>query len=318
MASLKTTFKHFKQDAQPLDRAALILLVVLALLIGITIWSGDQTKPQVEDFSWEDQKIGVNDSGFLLTFNRPMDQASVEKNLKIDPPLLGKMSWSGRRMAYTLTEPIPYGTAFNLYLEEARDQLYTTQTGQIMEPFTGHFRSHDRAFAYIGLAGEELGRLMLVNFSQDDPKPIALTPADVRVIDFEAYPDGDRILFSGISEQAIATGSPDPQLFTVTTGIRTNLSESSNQTVTAGEVELVLDSKEYRNLKFDLSADGQIIVVQRVSQTDPGDIGAWMIQDDQPPQSLEIEGGDFLIAPDSQSLIIAQGPNLNTIFSLEP
>ncbi len=45
----------------------------------------------------------------VLTFDRPMDHASVEKNLVIDPPLPGKLSWAGRRLAYTLTSPIPYG-----------------------------------------------------------------------------------------------------------------------------------------------------------------------------------------------------------------
>jgi hypothetical protein len=44
-----------------------------------------------------------------------MDPVSVEaKPLTLDPPLPGKVSWAGRRMAYTLTEPLPYGESFTL------------------------------------------------------------------------------------------------------------------------------------------------------------------------------------------------------------
>ncbi len=79
----------------------------------------------------------------------------------------------------------------------------------------------------------------------------------------------------------------------------------------AGKVELVLDNKDYQNLKFDLSVDGNIIVVQRVNRQNPSEFGPWLLKMGQPPQPLKGEpGGDFLITPDSNSLAIAQGQGL--------
>jgi hypothetical protein len=70
----------------------------------------------------------------------------------------------------------------------------------------------------------------------------------------------------------------------------------------------VLDNRDYQNLKFDLSADGQAIVVQRVSQQNPADFGPWLVRPGQPAEPIETEpGGDFMIAPDSQSLLLLQG-----------
>ncbi|MGL5081617.1 MAG: hypothetical protein ACRC8A_09025 [Microcoleaceae cyanobacterium] len=318
MTSLKAKVKHLQQDLQPLDQVAMILIAILTVLIAIVVWSGDHTLPRVQSFSWNNRRIGAEDSGFILTFTRPMNRESVAQNLSIEPPLSGKISWSGRRMAYTLLQPAPYGILFSLNLQGAKDQLYSDQPGQLIEPFTGSFQTRDRAFVYLGIQAEEEGRLMLVNLSQDTAQPTALTPPDLRVIAFKSYPEGDRILFSAIDNQAVVQGLPDPKLFTVTTGLQGDDATDLKNIPAPGTISTVLDNQKYRNLKFDLAADGQTIVVQRENKADLADIGPWVIKAGQSPQPLNVEGGDFLITPDSQSLIIAQGPNLSTIFPLEP
>jgi hypothetical protein len=76
-------------------------------------------------------------------------------------------------------------------------------------------------------------------------------------------------------------------------------------------VSQILDSQDYQNLKFDLSPDGQKIIVQRVNRQNPGDFGLWLLVGNAPPQPLKTEpGGDFLIAPDSNSLAMSQGQGL--------
>ncbi|MEW6497303.1 MAG: hypothetical protein AB1589_33090, partial [Cyanobacteriota bacterium] len=85
-------------------------MLVLSLLISILLWGGDRTSPYVRDFSWQDKPVGAADSFFILTFSRPMNQTSVEANLQIQPPLPGLISWAGRRLVYTLTNPAPYAT----------------------------------------------------------------------------------------------------------------------------------------------------------------------------------------------------------------
>ncbi|GAC1500131.1 MAG: hypothetical protein NVS2B14_13250 [Chamaesiphon sp.] len=50
-----------------------------------------------------------------------MDRSSVEANLLIEPPLPGKISWTGRRMIYTLINPVRYGTTYKVELQNARE-----------------------------------------------------------------------------------------------------------------------------------------------------------------------------------------------------
>lgn len=317
MSSSDVTSKQF---FQPLDRAAILLMLVLSVLIGLLLWQGDQTVPRVRDFSWANKQVGASDTRFLLTFSRPMDRASVEENLRIKPPLPGKISWAGRRMAYTLTAPPAYGTAYQVQLQRARE-LYSFDSGKKTQiaPFTGQFRSRDRAFVYIGVEGKEAGRLMLVNLTQGQ-KPISLTPPELVVMDFEPYPDGDRILFSAENRSDYGKGSFDARLYTVTTGIHPNSPETSDsRPEPAGKIERILDSADYQNLRFDLSPDGKTIAVQRVSRKNPGkDFGIWIIQPPVAPRRLETQpGGEFVIAPDNNSMAIAQGQGV-AILPLQP
>ena len=147
---------------QPIDRVAIVLIVALSLLIGILLLSGNHASARVRDFSWQGKQIGADDTAFTLTFSRPMDHASVESNLHLEPPLTGKISWAGRRMAYTLNAPAPYGTPFQVQLPTAQDRFAGSGHGNL-QPFTGTFQTHDRVFVYLGVSGDEAGRLILFN-----------------------------------------------------------------------------------------------------------------------------------------------------------
>lgn len=300
---------------QPIDRVAIALMLLLCLLIGLLVLQGDAVAPRVRNFSWQGQNIGAVDKSFSLTFSRPMDTNSVEANLQIDPPLPGKFSWAGRRLAYTLLAPAPYGTKYHVQLSLAKDK-FTSQkdTKRSLQPFDGSFSTRDRAFIYLGVQGEEQGRLILYNFTQQ--QKTLLTPKNLVVVDFKPYPNGDKVLFSASERSNNPQASLSAQIYTVTTGIRptsTDKSNSlptsgSNQSESAGKITTVLDNKDYQNLKFDLSPDGNTIVVQRVSQSHPDEFGFWIIRPDSQPQQMVTEpGGDFLITPDSAAVAVAQG-----------
>lgn len=310
--------------SQPLDRAALALMLVLTLIIGLLLLQGDAIAPRVRNFSWQDKKIGAEDISFTLTFTRPMDTQSVEENLQIDPPLPGKVSWAGRRMAYTVIAPAPYGTSYQVQLNGARDR-FTKETGSLIQPFRGSFRSRDRAIVYLGVTAEEQGRLILYNFTQQ--QKTILTPKDLVVVDFKPYPAAEKVLFSATKRTSNRQASLSSQLYTVTTGIgQGNTTDDFNSFLPrpatkdepAGKITLILDSKDYQNLKFDLAADGQTIVVQRVSQRNPGEFGLWILRPETPPQPLKTEpGGDFMITPDSKAVAVAQGQGV-AILPLQP
>jgi hypothetical protein len=312
-----------KSFLQPLDRVAIALMLGLSLLIGLLLWQGDAVAPRVRDFSWQDKQVGADDTSFTLTFSRPMDIKSVEANLQIDPPLMGKAAWAGRRMAYTLAAPAPYGTSYQVQLQGAQDRFTESGAGRLIQPFSSRFQSRDRALVYLGVEGEEQGRLVLYNLTQQ--QKTILTPKHLLVVDFKPYPGGEKVLFSATERTSNHQGLLSSSLYTVTTGINPGqtaadyseeramprwLSTQSSATddVSSGKIDLVLDSKDYQNLKFDLSADGQTIVIQRVNQRNPGEFGLWVVRPNQKPQPLQTEpGGDFMITPDSAAVAVAQG-----------
>lgn len=289
---------------QPLDRVAWALMLVLFVLIGLLVWGGDRTAPKVRDFSWQDKKVGAEDNRLILTFTRPMDHKSVEANLRMEPPLPGKFSWAGRRMTYTLTKPVRYDTTYKVELQKAQQSTGIGKTGKLMQPFLGQFHTRDRAFVYLGVEGEEKGRLILYNLT--NKQKTILTPKGHVVTNFKPYPTGDRILFSATDWSNYGPGLSEQQLYAVTTGIAPQSSGQPSSTPIAGKIDLVLDNKDYQNLKFDLSPDGQVIVVLRVKRSNLRDSGLWLVRSDSPPQPLKNPpGGEFLIAPDSASLVLS-------------
>lgn len=298
-----------KAFIQPLDRVAIALILLLCLLIGFLIMQGDVVTARVRDFSWQNQQIGAEDLSFTLTFSRPMDTKSVEENLKINPDdVEGKFSWAGRRMVYTLKSPATYGIDYQVNLQGAKDKFSVMEgKNRVIQPFTGSFRTRDRVIIYIGADSENQGQLVLYNLTQGQLK--VLTPKDLIVMDFKPFPDGDKVLFSARSSKS--QDLLEAQLYAVTTGI----AGKSGEAQPAARVDLILDNKEYQNLKFDLSPDGETIVVQRGNKANPNDFGLWFMPatsdksgEKLTPKRLQSQpGGDFIITPDSKAVAVAQG-----------
>lgn len=175
---------------QPLDRLVWSVIVGLLLLGGLLIFVGDHATVRVRDFTWQGREVGTEDRAFVITFSRPMDTTSVETNLTITPSLPGKISWAGRRMAYTLTQPIPYGQTFTVNLPKAQDRFALNQTGQrsSFKPFQGQFSSRKQAFLYIGVEGDEANRLVLADLAQR--QRLILTPKNLIVLAFKTLSSG--------------------------------------------------------------------------------------------------------------------------------
>ncbi len=284
-----------KRKLQPLDRAALSVILGLTLLMGLMVGGGDRTSPKVRNFSWQNQRVGVNDLAFILTFNRPMNWQSVTQNLTINPPLPGKMSWSGRRLAYTLTQPIPYGQQFQLKLAQA-----TGARGKTMQAFQRSFRSRESAFVYLGISEKENGRLVLKNLTRKTQ--MTLTPPNLTVLDFRIDPDLDRVLFRAIERTLPERTIFEAQLYTVPLNA-------------PGQINLLLDNTQYQILKFDVSLDGKTTVVQRFDRGEGGKVSLWTLDADGSPQLITDKNvdSDLLITPDGKTVAVSQNQGLSII-----
>ena len=287
---------------QPLDRAALLVMAVLALVIGLLVGGGDHTVPLVREFSWHHQQVGSRDTAFVLTFNRPMNWDSVAANLKIQPSLPGKLSWSGRRLAYTLLQPIPYGQQFQVELAQATEaRVRSNAPAKPMRPFVGEFRSRDRAFVYLGVAGHETGRLVLRNLTHAQTQ--ILTPPNLTVLDFKPVPERDRILFTAVPRTDSSQDIFEQQLYSVTTGLSVN--PQRHPPSAPGQMQLLLDNTDYQILNFDVAVDGGAAIVQRFARQGEEPVSLWRLPPQGSIQQLPYTAdGKFLVTPDSQSLAI--------------
>ena len=300
------------QRLLPLDRFALLIMGGLAVVIALLIALGDHTVPQIDSFSWNQESLGAEDRAFIMTFNRPMEWDEVESNLAIEPPLPGKLSWSGRRLAYTLESPIPYGQNFKLTLDQVRErQRGSSHRPKVMRPFEATFQSREKAFVYLGTNSEESGRLVLYRMTQET-KTI-LTPKNLEILDFQPFPDGDRILFSATNLETTLDGSLDPDLYIVSTGI----DNQADKTEEAMVPKKIFGDKNTQLLKFSLAPDGSQVVFQQATRSQEGALGEvtlWQLPIDGRPSLLKTEsGGDFQIAPDGQTLVMARGQGLAVI-----
>ncbi len=282
------------------DWLAVGSIFLLSFSLSIIGVRGEQIPLRVSRFSWEGKKVGVNDRLFTLTFNRPVNRQSVEQNLAIKPPLAGKISWQGQKLTYRLDDPPIYGTNYQIQLKNAR----RSYDNQPIESFVSLLSTRDRAFAYIGIEGEERGRLIVCNITDiSQPRKTILTPSDLTVTDFQIYPNSDKILFSAV-ESSSRQGLAEQQLYTVTTGL--TLMPDSARHQSAGRLERILDAAEYQNLAFDLSDNGKTMIVWRVRHSNRADSSLWLVLEGNPPKPLGLPGGEFTLSPDGNRLVVSQ------------
>lgn len=296
----------FLKSSSNFDRIVWLSIIILTVLIGVILWRGDQSSLRVSYFSWQERKIGVQDRSFTLKFNLPVNQETVEANLVTNPSLPGKISWKRGQLVYTLTDLPIYGKRHELQLERARALL----NNQEIESFIGLINTHDRAFVYIGIQGEEQGKLILCKITPTGLEKNILTPADLVVTYFQIYPRGDRLLFSAFDASRGSQGLPQQQLYTVTTGLSFQVSQTPEP---LGRIRRVLDAKDYRNIQFALSENGKTIIVQRENHNNPGDAGLWVIPDHENPRPLGIQASQFMVSPDGKRVAISQAAGVQII-----
>lgn len=275
------------------DWAVWIAVVFLCLAIAVVWMGGVQAPLKVDFFSWEGKQVGAGDRYFRVRFNYRVDTETVLPHLAIEPPLPGTISWQGKTLTYTLTEPPIYGTNYQLKLGGVEREF----DRRPIEPFVGVFSTRDRAFAYIGIDGEERGRLILKNITDlNRPQKSILTPKDLVVTQFAIYPDSSKILFSAFDR---ASNVERQQLFTVATGLN-----QSDEPI--GRIDNVLDAENYQNQNFQLSANGKTIAIQRTSRNNPADSGLWVIPAQGDPRPLGIPGEEFRLSPEGDRAIVVQ------------
>ncbi|NJK34218.1 MAG: hypothetical protein HC919_04280 [Oscillatoriales cyanobacterium SM2_2_1] len=170
-----------------------------------------------------------------------------------------------------------------------------------LRPFTSQFFTPDPKIAYVAADGRHQGRVVIHDLKTQNAE--AVTPPGLTVHDFRLAPGRDRLIFSATEQ---GENPLDQKIYRLKLGDR------------QAPAELLFDSTDYQNFKFDLAPNGETLVVQRLSRRQAGRYGLWIATQNKQPHPLENQpGGEFIIAPDSASVAIAQGEGV-AILPLEP
>ncbi len=93
-----------------------VALVFLGVLLGLAIVAG-LSAPRVVGFSPADEAGGVSaTTRIALTFSRPMDHASVQSHLVIEPAVAGTYAWEGNTLAFRPSVHWPQGAQVRVQL----------------------------------------------------------------------------------------------------------------------------------------------------------------------------------------------------------
>ncbi len=123
-----------------------------------------------------------------LTFNRPMDHASIEAALQVSPARAGAFDWQGQTLTFIPAEPWPLSSTVTVSLAGGHSQRGLPLLGNISWSFT----VAERRLAY--LASVTVPNLWISPVSSG-VEPRALTTETVGVYDYAISPDGTQIAY---------------------------------------------------------------------------------------------------------------------------
>lgn len=146
--------------------------------------------PRLQTFSPANAAASVSSRAPLrLTFSRPMDAASVEAALSIDPALSGTFAWEGNTLVFTPNEPWPLGGSVTVALAGGRSQRGLPLLGGQTWSFTVGLRR------LVYLAGAPSANLWVLPVDEGAP-PQPVTDEPLGIYDYGVSPDGVHIAFA--------------------------------------------------------------------------------------------------------------------------
>ena len=153
-----------------------------------------------------------------LTFNRPMDHASVEAALQFAPPRQGVFAWQGQTLTFIPAETWPMSSTVTISLNGGHSDRGLPLVGSASWSFT----VAERRLAY--LVGASVPNLWVSNVS-GDIEPRQLTTETVGVYDYAISPDGTHIAYGARR----ADGGSDLRLVAVDGSGTTDLAHCPNE-----------------------------------------------------------------------------------------
>jgi Tol biopolymer transport system component len=198
---------------RPARLPALIGLAVLGVIAGLALVAFFSL-PRLSLFSPTAGAQNVSSQAHLqLTFNRPMNQASVETALQMTPPLPGAFAWEGNSVTFTPAQPWPLNSTITITLMSGA--IKSAQGLPLLGEHQWTFTVGGKRLAY--LTGQIPNLWIITSGEEASPRPI--TTEAIGIYDFAISPDGTHFLYSalradgGADLRAVSLEGTDPTDF---------------------------------------------------------------------------------------------------------
>ncbi|MEP7291912.1 MAG: Ig-like domain-containing protein [Chloroflexota bacterium] len=173
-----------------LDRAVLIVVLVLLVLIGGTILLGDRVGVQLTQIAPLDEAHST--SPVTIRFNEAMDHDSVTARFRTEPALEGVFSWSGTNLTFQPAEALVPGDTYTVALEAGA----LSESGRaLLSEYRSSFTVARPRVAYLYPANGNPTNVWIVD-PADPENPEQITNSPTGIYDYGVSPDGAKIAFS--------------------------------------------------------------------------------------------------------------------------
>lgn len=172
------------------DRTVLSAVGVLVVAIVLTIALGDRVGVRVTRVAPLGEAHSTDD--ILIGFTEAMDRGAVGDRLSIDPPIEGRVSWSGDTLFFRPDEPLVPGVDYTVTLEAGTESIGGRK---VLSDYQFSFRVRQPLVAYLAPADRGPQNIWIAD--PTDPagaEQITFSPAGV--FDFDVSPDGRQIAFA--------------------------------------------------------------------------------------------------------------------------
>jgi Periplasmic component of the Tol biopolymer transport system len=174
-----------------MDRAAVGSMLALSLLTVFFILRGDQVGVQITGTSPAMNADGVpTRSAVSITFSEVMSATTVERRLRITPPISGVLRWSGSTVFLSSAQPLQGDTLYTVTLAAGATSI---RGRPVLHDATWTFRTRHPRLVYLAPASG-IANLFAVDLQNEQTQ--RLTSEPFGIYDFAVSPDGARIAYS--------------------------------------------------------------------------------------------------------------------------
>ncbi|MDW8396174.1 MAG: Ig-like domain-containing protein [Anaerolineae bacterium] len=181
-----------------LDRAAWLSAAALALATGIVVLRGDQVGLRlVRAQPGSDAQSVSTRAPIVLTLSEPVDGATLEGRIQVEPFISGTLRWSGATVIWTPAQPLQLDQQYTVTLQAG----VRSQRGRALQAdVRWSFRTGSLRALWLS-PSEGATNLYRLDLSRPDAAPEVLTQEPFGVYDYAVSPDGRYVIY-GVNREA--------------------------------------------------------------------------------------------------------------------